>query len=89
MGKDSKRKELERLLRKCPDVLTPTQAVHWSPFGKNRIYELLKSKELRSFSYCGKYIIAKADLIDYLLEHCDDDTGKTFRINTEGGQEDV
>jgi len=88
MNKEEKRKELERMLRKCPDILTPAKAVNWSPFGKNQIYELLRSGELRSFIYCGKYIIAKEDLLDYLTEHCEDDTGRTFHIRHEGGQSD-
>ena len=87
MNKEEQRKEIERMLRGCPDILTPAKVVNWSPFGKNTVYELLQSGELRSFTYCGKYIVAKADLIDYLVEHCDDDTGRTFRIKSSGGQD--
>ena len=57
------RQQLEHLLRKCPDILTPAKAVRWSPLGKNKIYEFLKSGELRSFKYQGGYIISEADLI--------------------------
>ncbi len=45
------RQQLEHLLRKCPNILTPAKAAKWSPLGKNKIYELLKSGELRSFKY--------------------------------------
>ena len=43
---------LQRKLGKC------------SPIGKNRIYELIKKKELRAFEYQGTYIIT--DLFRYL-----------------------
>ena len=82
-GSDTKlenyRQQLEHLLRKCPDILTPAKAAKWSPLGKNKIYELLKSGELRSFTYQGGYIISKADLIDYLAEHCEDNSGRGFK----------
>lgn len=79
MNREEKRKELERLLRKCPEILTPSKVAKWSPLGRNRVYELLKSGELRSFPYQGGYIIGKEDLIDYLTEHCDDNAGRTFK----------
>ena len=41
---ESYRQELEHLLRKCPDILTPAKAAKWSPLGKNKIYELLKTE---------------------------------------------
>lgn len=88
MNKDEQRQEIERMLKGCPDILNPAKIVNWSPFGRNRVYELLKSGELRSFSYCGKYIVSKIDLIDYLIEHCDDDSGRTFRTKSKGGQDD-
>ena len=69
------RQQLEHLLRKCPDILTPAKAAKWSPLG----YELLKSGELRAFTYQGGYIISKADLIDYLAEHCEDNAGRGFK----------
>ena len=73
------RQQLEHLLRKCPNILTPAKVAKWSPLGKNKIYELLKSGELRSFTYQGGYIISKADLIDYLAEHCEDNAGRGFK----------
>ena len=79
------RQQLEHLLRKCPDILTPAKAARWSPLGKNKIYELLKSGELRSFKYQGGYIISKADLIDYLAAHCEDSSGRRFKA---GGSDD-
>ena len=79
------RQQLEHLLRKCPDILTPAKAARWSPLGKNKIYELLKSGELRSFTYQGGYIISKSDLIDYLAAHCEDSNGRRFKV---GGSDD-
>lgn len=79
MNKEEKRNEIKRLLRKCPEILTPAKVSKWSPLGRNRVYELLKKGELRSFKYQGGYIIGKEDLIDYLAEHCDDDAGRTFK----------
>ena len=78
MTKEEKRKELERMLRRCPEVLSPIKVARWSPFGKNRVYEMIHTGELRSFVYQGGYIISKDDLIDYLIEHCDDEPQRAF-----------
>ena len=78
MNKEEKRKELERMLRRCPEVLSPIKVSRWSPFGKNRVYEMIHTGELRSFVYQGGYIISKDDLIDYLIEHCDDEPPRSF-----------
>ena len=43
MNKEEKRKELERMLRRCPEILSPIKAARWSPLGKNRVYELIHS----------------------------------------------
>ena len=72
MNKEEKRKELERMLRRCPEILSPIKAARWSPLGKNRVYELIHSGELRSFVYQGGYILRQHHLIDYLLEPSDD-----------------
>lgn len=72
---------LKQLLRNCPEVLTPRQASKCSPLGKNKIYELIKKGELRAFIYQNSYIIAKADLIEYLAAHADDEGKKHFKIH--------
>lgn len=72
MTREEKIAKLEQMLRNAPEILTPMKASRCSPIGKNRIYELIKTKELRSFIYRGGYIIAKSDLIEYLADHCDD-----------------
>ena len=78
MNKEEKRKELERMLRRSPEILSPIKVSRWSPFGKNRVYEMIHTGELRSFVYQGGYIISKDDLIDYLIEYCDDEPPRAF-----------
>mgnify|MGYP003404519287 len=53
MTREEKIIELERMLSKVPDIMSPLRASKCSPFGKNRIYELIKSKELRAFVFQG------------------------------------
>ena len=43
------------------------------------MYDLIHSGELRSFRYRDSYIIAKDDLIEYLLDHADDADTRGFR----------
>ena len=83
MTREEKIVKLEKMLRKAPEVLTPMQASRCSPLGKNRIYGLIKSKELRSFIYRGGYIIAKADLIEYLADHSDDSKAHGIAIQND------
>lgn len=53
---------------------------------KNLIYEKLKKGELPYYPVNGKYLIAKADLIDFIIEH-GDECGGRFRIGGgNGGQ---
>ena len=79
MNKEEKRQLLEQMLKRCPEILSPTKAARWSPLGKNRVYELLHSGELRSFVYQGGYVISKDDLIDYLIEHSGDEPARSFK----------
>ena len=71
MTREEKIAELERMLAKVPDVMSPLKASKCSPFGKNKIYELIKTKELRAFVFQGSYIIAKVDLIETIVDHSD------------------
>ena len=59
MNQEKQRKALEKILKKCPDVLTPMKASHWAPIGKNAIYAAIKSGEIESFIYRGGYIFTK------------------------------
>ena len=72
MTKEEKRKALERMLKGAPDVMSARQVSRWSPLGKNHVYELIHKGDLCAFNYRSSYIIAKVDLIDYLLAHSDD-----------------
>ena len=78
MTKEEKIQELERMFKNCPEILTPIKASRFAPIGKNGIYELIKRNELRAFNYRGSYLIAKADLIEYLADHSDDESPKRF-----------
>lgn len=73
-------KQYTQLLRGAQGVLTPSKIVRWTPFGKNTVYELINSGKLRSFQYRGSHIVAKADLIDYLVATANDQSGKRFRV---------
>jgi hypothetical protein len=84
MTKEEKIIKLERMFKRCPEILTPLKASKWTPWGKNHMYELIHSGELRAFTYRAGYMIAKTDLIEYLAEHSDDSAVKHFHINAEG-----
>ena len=73
---EQKRAGLEHLLKGCPDVLTPIGVARRTHQSKNTVYELIKTGELTAYPYRGKLLISKADLIDYMAEHSDDETGK-------------
>lgn len=74
MAKNERITALERLFRKCPDVLTPYSAAKWLHKSKNTIYELVKEGKLVAYQYRGGYIISKADLIEYMAATTDDST---------------
>ena len=80
MTKEEKRKTLERMLAKCPDILSPKQVQNWTHIGKNKIYEMLKNGELKAFIFRGTYLIAKSDLIEYMVAHSDDKATRTYQI---------
>ena len=69
------------MLRKVPDALSPMKASRCSPLGKNHIYELIKSGELRAFVYKGSYLIAK---IEYLADHSDEKSRRNYMIKKDG-----
>ena len=83
MTKEEKRKVLERMLKGAPDIMSPRQVHRWSSLGKNHVYELIHKGELYAYNYRSSYIIAKTDLIDYLLAHSDD---PPLRPNGTGGR---
>ena len=79
-------KEFERMLRKAPELMSPLKVSRCSPFGKNRVYEMIHTGELKAYIYQDAYIIAKIDLIEYLADHCEEATKRTFTIKKEGGK---
>lgn len=82
MTREEKIAELERMLSKVPDVMSPLRASKCSPFGRNKIYALIKSKELRAFVFQGSYIIAKVDLIETIV-NLSDEEGRIYKIGRE------
>ncbi len=87
MTREEKKRELTRMLKKAPEILSPRKAAQWSPLGRNAVYELIHTGELRSFRYRDGYIIAKDDLIEYLLDHADDPVPRGFRRNEVHGDD--
>lgn len=79
-------KEFEKMLRKAPELMSPLKVSRCSPFGKNRVYEMIHTGELKAYIYQDAYIIAKIDLIEYLADHCEEATKRTFTIKKEGGR---
>ena len=67
MNTEQKTSGLRRLLRDCPEVLTPIQAARWTHQSKNTVYALIHSGALPAYPYRSK-----SDLIDYLAAHTDD-----------------
>ena len=82
MTREEKQAALRSLFRELPEIMTPIQiarAIHQS---KNLVYEKLKEKELPGYIVHGRYLIAKADLIEYIIEHGDEERPGRFRTAT-------
>ena len=83
MTREEKQTALRLLFRELPEIMTPVQiarAIHQS---KNLVYEKLKEKELPGCIVHGRYLIAKADLIEYVIEHGDDKRPGRFRTSSD------
>ena len=83
MTREEKQTALRSQFRELPDIMTPVQiarAIHQS---KNLVYEKLKEKELPGCIVHGRYLIAKADLIEYVIEHGDDERPGRFRTGSD------
>lgn len=74
MTQNNRIEELKRLLKKCPQCLTPRKINKFTPLSRNQIYHLIHTGELPSFIFQGTYIINKDDLLEYLITHIDDTT---------------
>ena len=79
MDQDNQKITLQKMLKKCPEVLTPMKAVKWAPIGKNTLYAAIRSGEIESFVYKGGYIFTKDALIDYLVKTAEQ-KGRRFTI---------
>ncbi|MGN1101173.1 MAG: hypothetical protein ACI4RG_03210 [Huintestinicola sp.] len=79
--------ELERMLKNAPDLMTPLKVSKCTPLGKNRVYELLKSGEIRSIIFQNSYIVAKTDVIEYLADHANDKNRRYFALTDKQGGE--
>lgn len=89
MTHEEKIAELRRMLSDIPEILSPAEASRCSPYGKNKIYELIKTKELPAFTFQGKYILAKKDLIECIVRNSDTPSNRVAQIKTEVEQYDT
>ena len=79
MTREEKQTTLRSLFRELPEIMTPIQIAHAIHQSKNLVYEKLKEKELPGYIVHGRYLIAKADLIEYIIEHGDEERPGRFR----------
>ena len=64
MTREEKKRELTRMLKKAPEILSPRKAAQWSPLGRNAVYDLIHTGELRSFRYRDGCIIPRVHLCE-------------------------
>ena len=84
MTRDEKLQALRSLFRELTDILTPIQVARAIHQSKKLVYEKLKEKELPGYIVHGRYLIAKADLIEYIIEHGDETRPGRFRTAIHG-----
>jgi hypothetical protein len=77
MNQEKTRETYQKMLKKCPEILTCTKATKWSTVGKNTIYAAIQKGELEAFVYKRSYIFTKDAFIDYLVR-TSNDTGRKF-----------
>ena len=54
MNQEKQREAYQKMLKKCPDILTPMKAVRWSPIKANDIaYEVIRNVEQLTASAVG------------------------------------
>lgn len=71
-AREKKIKDFEQMLRNAPDFMFTQTLIKFSPFGINKTYALINTKQLKSYIQKGTRIIFKKDLVEYLADHCDD-----------------
>lgn len=64
--------QLEKFYRKCPDVLTVLDAARWTRMGKNTLSALIRQGKLTAYTYRGKRLISKVDLLEFLAATTDE-----------------
>ena len=79
MTTEEKRMALASLFRELPEIMTPMQIARALHQSKNLVYDKLKEKELPGYIVHGRYLIAKADLIEYIIQHGDEERPGRFR----------
>ncbi|MBO4308804.1 MAG: helix-turn-helix domain-containing protein [Clostridia bacterium] len=80
MTAEERKDAYARLLRECPEVLTPRMVAKWTRQSKNTVYAEIRSGDLPAVPYRRGYLIAKADLIDYMVTHAEDTQKACFTI---------
>lgn len=78
MTTEEKYAAVKRLLRDCPDILTPIKAARWLHCSKNEVYANINDGTLLAYLYRSSYLIAKSDLIDFIVAHTDDPPKKSI-----------
>lgn len=84
--REEKIKDFEQMLRNAPDFMFPHTLMRFSPFGRNKVYELINTKQLKSHIQKNTHIVLKKDLIEYLADHCDDPNPNHLGITLRGIQ---
>ena len=82
MTAEERKNAYARLLRKCPEVLTPRMVARWTHQRKNTVYAGIKCGDIPAVPYRGGYLIAKADLIDYMAAHAEDAPAGRFTLGS-------
>ncbi len=83
MTREEKQAALRSLFRELPEIMTPVQIARALHQSKNLVYEKLKEKELTGYIFHGRYLIAKTDLIEYVIEHGDEKRPGRFRTGSD------
>ncbi len=84
--REEKIKDFEQMIRNAPDFMFPQTVMRFSAFGRNKVYELINTKQLKSYIQKGTHIVLKKDLIEYLADHCEDAKANNLGLTLRGGQ---
>ncbi len=83
MTREEKQKALASLFRELSDIMTSAQIARALHQSKKLIYVKLKEKELSGCIVHGRYLIATADLIEYVTGRGDDERPGRFRTGSD------